>query len=331
MEGEPESGNPVLKLLLTVGILSLSLTPSRADQVEPVQFENGGTRLAGEIRWPAGSADKRCPGLVIIHGSGTSARDNPWTAAWADALVGRGVAVLYPDKRGSGASGGDWKKADFATLAGDAIAGVKLLKRQSRIDPERIGVIGFSQGGDIVPLAASMSSEIKLVINVSGSVVPLQEEIFDEIRQDAIKAGMTKQQIELLHGLHAQVLALARGRDEWPQYEKLIEEARAAGIKGKFIENLPREKSLWVWHWLALNAGFDPLPYWKALQQPALIIYGGQDENVDTRKNLDLLRKELLNDKRNLSLLFLNPNGHALFRDDAVAFVAQWMKDRGAK
>lgn len=35
----------------------------------------------------------------------------------ADGLASRGVAVLLPDKRGSGKSGGDWRTATFDMLA----------------------------------------------------------------------------------------------------------------------------------------------------------------------------------------------------------------------
>lgn len=317
-------------VFLIVTVCGVS-SPAFADKPADVSFRNAGVTLAGEIRLPSKTQCDKCPALVIVHGSGTSSRSNPWTAAWVDALVKHGVAVLYPDKRGSGASGGRWQEASFRTLAGDTLAAVKTLKDNPRVDPERLGVIGFSQGGDIVPLAASLSDDVKLVVDVSGSVVPLQEEIFDEIRQDAQKTGLSPTQISQLHRLHKQVMAIAHGHGDWAAYQQQIEAAKAMGIGGEFINNLPQDKSLWVWHWLDLNADFSPLPYWQKLCQPSLMIYGGRDNNVDTRKNLAVINSRLLPAKDNLSLIFLNPNGHALFRPDVTAFVAQWMYDGGAK
>ena len=57
------------------------------------------------------------------------------------------MAVLSLDKRGAGASTGDWHTASLDDIAGDWLAGVAMLKQRKDIDPRRIGVHGSSQGG----------------------------------------------------------------------------------------------------------------------------------------------------------------------------------------
>lgn len=313
-------------------ILFLALLFSTsAISAETVTFSNAGTVLKGDLLLPEPSACEHCPALVFIHGSGSSARSNPWTTAWANALRKSGVVVLYPDKRGSGQSAGDWKKASFDTLAADAIAAVNVLAKHPRVDSSRLGVIGFSQGGHVAPLAAGKSDVIKLVLNVSGSLVPMSEQIFDEIRMDAHKSGLSPEQVALLRDLHEHILGYARTGQGWDKYEALVKKAEKSLAGTPFMENLPLQKDLWVWSWLKINAGFDPLPHWKSQGQPALFVYGGQDENVDTHKSVRLLMTDLVNTHSNVSLLYMESNGHAIFRDDVTAFVAEWMKAGGTR
>lgn len=85
-------------------------------------FANGDVRLAGVVLSAPGGGAPR-PGAVIVHGSGTSGRTQAWAADFARGLAERGFAVLLPDKRGSGESGGDWRTASFADLADDATVG----------------------------------------------------------------------------------------------------------------------------------------------------------------------------------------------------------------
>lgn len=86
-------------------------------------FENNGTQLAALLLMRGDPA----VGVVMIHGSGDSDRDNGAYLTIADALARAGLAVVLPDKRGAGASGGEWREAGFALLAQDALAGVQQL------------------------------------------------------------------------------------------------------------------------------------------------------------------------------------------------------------
>src|SRR5205085_2653506 len=122
-------------------------------QREDVRYSNGLVSLSATLEVPR--IPGRLPAVVIVHGSGMSDRRNAWTTAYADALARRGIVVLYPDKRGSGSSDGDWRTASFADLAGDASAGVALLRARPDVDPSRIGAIGFSQGGYVVSILAA--------------------------------------------------------------------------------------------------------------------------------------------------------------------------------
>ncbi len=104
---------------------------------QDVVFPSSGLRLAAKLLVPR--TDGKVPGAVIIHGSGESDRSNPWTRAYAEALVGRGIAVLHPDKRGCGKSQGNWRSASLLDLADDALAAIETLRTNERVDPARGG------------------------------------------------------------------------------------------------------------------------------------------------------------------------------------------------
>src|SRR5262249_4825407 len=88
-----------------------------------------------------------------------------------------GFAVLIYDRRGSGASSGTLKDIDYATLADDAIAGQNALTKLPRIDANKIGFWGFSQGGWLAVLAAQRSKAAAFAISVSAPLVSPEEQM----------------------------------------------------------------------------------------------------------------------------------------------------------
>lgn len=113
------------------------------------RFASGGVMLAGRLIEAPG-ADQHTPLVVYAHGSeGTGwidrARD-PYQ------MVGRGVSVFVYDKRGSGLSEGEYTQ-NFPRLADDLVAASHEARRLAQGRYGRLGLVGVSQGGWIVPLA----------------------------------------------------------------------------------------------------------------------------------------------------------------------------------
>jgi dienelactone hydrolase len=102
----------------------------------------------GTLRLPAGS--DRVPAIVIAHGSaGVAVEREFW---WADQLVKLGVAGFVVDSfapRGIVQTATDQSQLSTAANVADALAALRLLAAHPRIDPQRIGVMGFSKGGQV--------------------------------------------------------------------------------------------------------------------------------------------------------------------------------------
>ncbi|MGQ0639390.1 MAG: alpha/beta hydrolase family protein [Gemmatimonadaceae bacterium] len=139
------------------GPAALRAKKLRLYREEAVTFRNGAVALSGTLLMPASKGPH--PAIVLAHGS--SAQDRNGYLAnirfMADHLARHGVAVLTYDKRGSGRSTGDWATASFADLAGDLIAGIRMLRtRRHRSDAswrrrKQSGRMDHGKGGHAAP------------------------------------------------------------------------------------------------------------------------------------------------------------------------------------
>jgi len=142
-----------------------------------------GVALAGTIYMPP--QGEELSGVAVSMGSSWDARAN-----WEDVagpVLGLGTAVLSYDKRGFGESEGvffmDADDNAFDILSDDLVAAARALAASPQLRPDRVGVVGSSQGGWVVPLAANKDpATIRYaVITVGGAVSSGQEGLYDEL------------------------------------------------------------------------------------------------------------------------------------------------------
>ncbi|MGH3388269.1 MAG: alpha/beta hydrolase family protein, partial [Actinomadura sp.] len=115
----------------------------------------GGLTLHGTVLAPEKAAPRR-PGVVLVTGSGSGVpREHLLTEATEFAR--RGLAVLIYDKRSVGYT---TFRRSYSELADDALAALRTLRAQPGVDPTKVGLWGLSEGGWVVPLAASRSADV---------------------------------------------------------------------------------------------------------------------------------------------------------------------------
>lgn len=326
---------PLAALILTL-LLVPSVSPTPPDSpgytTEDVRYRNGSLNLAALLLLPR--SGKPVAGAVILQGSGASDRTNAWARGIAEVLVREGVAVLLTDKRGSGASEGDWQRADFSDLAGDALAGIRFLRGRPEVDPGRIGLVGLSQGGWVAPLAAARSNEVAFVINISGASVSFAEQTFTEMANTARQAGLPEPQVR-------EVLALNRAAGEylitgdWERYRRARERGLASEWRA-LASGFPGSPDLPIWTFFRGVADYDPLPYWLQLTEPVLVLYGAEDEhdNVPVAESVRRLEHAFrIVGKTNHEIAVIPGAGHSFIdpkqREFMPAFVetlTSWVK-----
>jgi dienelactone hydrolase len=296
----------VLTLLVVVPVLVAQLREEPIRQLEytrladtkhrEVRFRNEeqDLELAGLLFVPDGLG--AFPAVVVIHGSGTSRRDNGWYLTVVEHLQRNGIAVLLPDKRGSEQSAGDWRTAGFDDLATDSVAAIRFLRQQQEVAVSQIGLIGLSQGGYIAPLVARRAPEVAFVVSIVGSSLPLHDLLVYEENHNLRASG-------LLPGL-----------------SDLLARPAAWSVR-------QRQRSFWE-----AVGDFDPLPYWRELSVPGLVLYGEDDTNVPSARSAARLR-EL--DNPRIQIRIYAGSGHALespvgmgdsiFRRDALRDLQQFI------
>src|SRR2546423_3934720 len=181
---------------------------------EDVRFANGDVRLAGTVMRP--KEGPRHPAIILVHASG--AEDREYMLPFARFLIRRGFAVLGYDKRGVGASTGDWHTATFPDLAGDVVAAFEYLKTRPDIDRTRIGLLGWSQAGWVMPLAAARAPDIAFLISVSGAGIPAAETTVDEAENEMSASGMKPEVVRQISDLMKLQYEFARTGRGWENY-----------------------------------------------------------------------------------------------------------------
>lgn len=166
----------------TVSCSSSALGP--AVTTEEGFFVSGTTSLSYALDIPE-TGSPPYPMVVFGHDSGPNTKNE--NKDWAQRLVETGVAVFRFDKRGVGSSDGEYRRgfADFELLSGDLVAAVDFVSQDARIDPTRIGLLGSSQAGWILPMVATRSPHVAFAILLSGPTVTVaQHNYWDEIADD---------------------------------------------------------------------------------------------------------------------------------------------------
>ena len=145
-------------------VSSRSVTISRPND-EQVNIPSNGFSLAATVSKPATAGAARSPAVVLVGASGPTDRDGlaagiPILGQIAGALADAGYIVVRYDKRGVGQSGGRAESATLADYAEDVRAAVKLLADRKDVDPKRIAVVGYSEGGLVALIAAAKDKRI---------------------------------------------------------------------------------------------------------------------------------------------------------------------------
>ncbi len=330
MRGVASALGPALAAAALAAPLAAEIT------LEEVTFTSDGLRLAAEIVLPAQGAP--LPGIALIQGSGASGRDNLWARQFAEGFAERGFAVLLPDKRGAGASEGDWQTAGFDELAADAVASLERLAEHPRVDPDRVGFVGLSQGGHIAPLAASLSERAGFVVDVAGSLVVMEEQLYHELENAYREHRLDEPAIEYLQDFARTSFDYLRGTVDWGKYARwreVIAESRLAPAVATWPAS--EDDPYWV-RWRKIYR-FDPLPYWRELvlerDIPCLVIFGARDEEENVPVAASRRRAAELESDFDFELRVYPESGHALFepgthrlRRDLLDETAAWIENR---
>lgn len=142
-----------------------------------ITFTSEGVTLAGTLFSPTHLQ----AAIVLVHGSGQEKR----MTQFAERLAAQGIIVLTYDKRGVGASEGTYAGPEVGTnnvdsmnlslLAKDASSAVNKMQEVAMDLP--VGLLGFSQAGWIIPMAATLTPSVDFMVVFSGPTITSLEQL----------------------------------------------------------------------------------------------------------------------------------------------------------
>jgi len=275
---------------------------------EEVSYQNtkAGITLAGTLTMPKSGGSFTT--VLLITGSGQQDRNEevfnhrPFHVL-ADHLTRQGIAVLRVDDRGIGGSTGDFKNSTTLDFADDVRAGINYLKSRKEINPDRIGLIGHSEGGMIAPMVAADSDEVSFIVLMAGPGVSgkklliLQSTYFSRTRGVGERAiELTNQFSELLYD----VIESESANDvaEEKMFSKAREFINALSEKDQELLDIDVDKigpqvkqflSPMMRCWLFI----EPAEWLSKVSCPVLAINGGKDTLVPPKENLTAIENAL--------------------------------------
>ena len=267
---------PTHSRCLLLGLALMACAPAAlgqerpAHEAEEVTIRANGYTLAGTLLLPRG-ARGRVPAAVMITGSGPQTRDSelrmpglenyrPFRQI-AERLASRGIAVLRVDDRGIGGSTGreTLESATTSSFADDTRAQVAYLRARREIDPQRIALIGHSEGASIAMMVASTDARIRAIV-LLAAMGKTGEEVNLAQQEEALAQipNMTEERKEALRAQQRQILRTI--------------------IEGGDMSQLPPEARL---PWFREFLTFDPQAVIRRVRQPILILHGELDKQVN--------------------------------------------------
>jgi len=172
----------MIKVIFLLLIQTVIVNQGFAQKFNPVIkqdiiINSEGANLAGTIYRPKNAYAS----VVVVHGSGQETR----MTEFAELLANNGISVLTYDKRGVGKSGGVYAGPEVGTnnvdslninlLAKDARAALNKIKNYSNGTP--IGLLGFSQAGWIIPIAANNNPLVNFMVLFSCPTITSLEQL----------------------------------------------------------------------------------------------------------------------------------------------------------
>ncbi len=257
-------------------------------QTQEVSFKNGDAVLKGTLVLPENHTQKT-PVVLMVTGSGLQNRDEeifehkPF-AVIADALARQGIATLRYDDRGFGESTGDLVNVTTEDLKNDALAGVKLLRKQFR----KVGVLGHSEGGTIGLMLAS-EGKVDFVVSLAGGAISFEKTLLEQNRWTLQQAGYSKDVTDrYCTALKALFNELKVGGNPEPANHNL---------PSPLEQNLKMVQAQSSTPYMRYFLGLDLTDSLGKITCPVLALNGTKDRQVNCEENLNALRNRIAGQK----------------------------------
>ena len=274
--------------------------------------------LNGLLTLPEEPTEK-VPAAVFVHGSGASNMDEKIFSLTpfrdlAEGLAERGVASLRYDKRTF--VHGRKMRNQVVTVkeetVEDAVLAADLLRKDPRIDPDRVFIIGHSMGAMLAPRIDAEGGRFRGLILMAGTPLRMEEVMVRQFRQ----AGESKG-----------ALAKAIVRLEENVYMKKLDGLYALSEEEAKRKKFAGSTTLWYFKEMGQKTAAD---YLLETDKPVLILQGGKDFQVLPEEDFTGFQK-LLADRKNTEFRLYEDLNHLFVKgiyDDILKAGKEYRTER---
>jgi dipeptidyl aminopeptidase/acylaminoacyl peptidase len=144
-------------------------------EARSLHWESGGTRVQGWLLPPRNvEPGRRYPMVVGVHGGPSSASTASWPTRWNAVLPSQGYFLFLPNPRGSYGQGEAFTQGNVKDFGhgdfDDIVKGVDEVMNNAPVDPNRIGIAGWSYGGYMTMWAVTQTNRFKAAVAGAGIV-----------------------------------------------------------------------------------------------------------------------------------------------------------------
>lgn len=265
------------------------------NRVTEITFNSHNNTLSGSLILPD-QATADTPVALLVQGDGAHdryAESNllPLIHSLLDANIG----VFTWDKPGVGKSTGSWLQQSMNDRSDEVLAAIDTLQKKIKHPIKKLGVIGYSQAGWVVPLVASKTS-LSFSVIIGGAVNWRNQQIY-QLRSKLLQEGVDADQITL------QTQALLKKNDTD------FSDPNTATAGSHPDMNPDR------FQFLVHNYSNDVTPYLSKMTGPVLALWGSKDLNADPKVNAQIYQDNL-DESSHQEVGIIRNATHSLLRAD---------------
>ncbi|MBR4462689.1 MAG: alpha/beta fold hydrolase [Erysipelotrichaceae bacterium] len=248
--------------------------------------------LNGELTLPDGLSEP-VPAVVMVHGSGPSNMDEkvmkltPFKDL-AEGLAKQGIASLRYDKR-TFVYGKKMAKLKDVTVKEetieDALLAIEMLKKDDKIDHDRIYILGHSMGAMLAPRIDAEGGDVRGLVLLAGTPCRLEEIVLRQLKQADYKNPLLKWIINLEYKTYSK------------KFRNLYQISDEEAKKQKFAGNM----SLYYFKEMGQKTAAD---YLLENTKPVLIMQGGKDFQVLVDVDYTQFQEQLADRKNTIYKLY---------------------------
>ncbi|WP_312642841.1 DUF3887 domain-containing protein [Hydrogenoanaerobacterium sp.] len=256
-----------------------------SEKFEEIRLEigSGATKLSGKLTLPKGV--EKPPVVVMLQGSGSTDLDETVGKAAnkpfrdiAHGLAEQGIASIRYNKRFFTYPEEAQNLANTLTVEDevikDATDAIELAEVDTRVDNNRIYLLGHSMGGMLAPKIAYDNQTVRGIISMAGSLRGMEDILLDQnlaaINESNISESEKAKRVQALE----------------KEYKKIKELTDADAKKSVTVFGQPAS------YWVSLNRA-KGIAYAPNLNIPMLVLQGDADFQVSVEKDYQSWRDAL--------------------------------------